>query len=234
MPNQRELSEGMAASVDEHVIVERIVTAVMEQRLPPGTKLSEAALCESFGVGRMRVRRGLLLLASQDIVVLQSNRGAFIASPTPREARDVFEARKAIEPDVVRLAIERAGRIDIAELSQHLRLEREAREENVRRHAIRLSGEFHVRLAAITGNAVLTRMTKSLVTRSSLIIGLFGSSGVSSCPEDEHEKILEAVQEKDTPLAVSLARDHLSHIEAALNLGTSANDQIDIRAVLKE
>lgn len=57
-------------------IVERIFAAVVEQRLPPGTKLSESALCEAFGVGRMRIRRSLLLLSSREVVELLPNRGA--------------------------------------------------------------------------------------------------------------------------------------------------------------
>ena len=85
------------ADVSEHVIVDRIYSAVIEQQLRPGAKLSELSLCEAFGVGRMRVRRALLLLASRDIVDLQSNRGAYIATPTLLQARQVFEARRAIE-----------------------------------------------------------------------------------------------------------------------------------------
>ena len=71
---------------DENFIVERIYKAVMEQRLAPNTKLSEARLCETFGVGRMRVRRALLLLSSQGIIELQSNRGAYVACPDKSEA----------------------------------------------------------------------------------------------------------------------------------------------------
>ncbi len=220
-------------TIDEQAIVDRIVAAVMEQRLPPGTKLSEATLCETFGVSRMRVRRALLLLANQDIVELLSNRGAFIASPTRQEARDVFEARKAIEPDVVRLAVERADAADIAGLEGHLRLEAEAHGERNRRNAIRLSGEFHVLLASTTGNAVLARMTRALVTRTSLIIGLFGASGVSDCPEAEHAEILDAIKRKDAETAIALARDHLSHIEASLDLTTGESGQINIRSILR-
>ena len=71
-----------AAEIGEEDIVEHIFEAIIEQRLPPGTKLSESALCDAFGVGRMRIRRALLLLASRQIVELHANRGAFVASPT--------------------------------------------------------------------------------------------------------------------------------------------------------
>src|SRR5690242_6313196 len=94
---------GDSASEDE--IVRRIHAAVIEQRLLPGTKLSEAALCEAFGAGRARVRRSLLVLANREIVELHANRGAFVAQPTAKQARDVFDARRAIEPRIVHRAI---------------------------------------------------------------------------------------------------------------------------------
>ena len=79
-PHDRRWRDG--SSVGEDEIVRRIHDAVIEQRLPPGTKLSEAALCEAFGVGRARVRRSLVVLAGREIVELHANRGAFVARPT--------------------------------------------------------------------------------------------------------------------------------------------------------
>ncbi|MGL4559417.1 MAG: GntR family transcriptional regulator, partial [Afipia sp.] len=109
--------------VAEEAIVEHIFEAIIEQRLPPGTKLSESALCEAFGVGRMRVRRSLLLLASREVVELRANRGAFVASPTAEQAAEIFEARLILEPDIARLAVERATDDDIVLLSRHLEAE---------------------------------------------------------------------------------------------------------------
>ena len=96
--------EAPIGDVVEEGIVERIFAAVVEQRLPAGTKLSESALCEAFGVGRMHIRRSLLLLSSRGIVDLQPNRGAYVASPTAHQAREVFEARLTLEPTIARLA----------------------------------------------------------------------------------------------------------------------------------
>ena len=126
--------------LDEEEIVGRIFEAIIDQRLPPGTKLSEAALCEAFGVGRMRIRQSLLLLASREVVDLLPNRGAFVASPSAEQAREVFETRLMIEPNVARLAVERASEDDLTTLGQHLRLEHQAHHSSKRRDAIRLSG----------------------------------------------------------------------------------------------
>ena len=103
---------------DESFIVERIYKAVMEQRLAPNTKLNEARLCETFNVGRMRVRRALLLLSSQGIIKLHSNRGAYIACPNKSEASDVFAARMLIEPPLVRQLAQKSGDVDLTILTE--------------------------------------------------------------------------------------------------------------------
>ena len=214
--------------IDEEDIVERIFDAVVEQRLPPGTKLSESALCEAFGVGRMRIRRSLLLLASREVVELHANRGAFVASPTAEQAREVFEARIALEPNIARLAVQRATDEDIAMLVRHLEMEHLAHNERHRHDAIRLSGQFHTMLAQVAGNAILIRTMKELVTRTSLIIGIFGAPGVSNCRDDEHTAIVDAFHARDADKAARTMATHLRHIETHLKLGSKTTDVVDL------
>jgi DNA-binding GntR family transcriptional regulator len=222
---------GRALSVEEIAeedIVERIFEAVVEQRLPAGTKLSESALCEAFGVGRMRVRRSLLLLASREVVELQANRGAFVASPTAKQAREVFEARLTLEPTITRLAVERASDVDVANLEAHLGKEHDAHHDDRRHEAIRLSGLFHVMLAQIAGNSVMLRMMKELVTRTSLIIGIFGAPGVINCRDDDHERILRSFKARDSLAAADLMAEHLRQIEASLDLASKSSGAVDL------
>lgn len=226
-----ETSEPKSGS-DETIIVERIYKAVMEQRLAPNTKLSEARLCETFGVGRMRVRRALLLLSSQGIIELQSNRGAYVACPDKSEANDVFAARMLIEPPLVRQLAQNTGEIDLGILTEHIALEDAAREKKERTEIIRLSGEFHTKLAQATGNKFIFRMMRELVTRTSLIVGLFGSSENASCPDDEHSNILKAIQSQDPELAEHLLISHLDHIQSGLDMDARHAPQDDLAAIL--
>jgi DNA-binding GntR family transcriptional regulator len=217
------------ASEDE--IVRRIHDAVIEQRLPPGTKLSESALCEAFGTGRARVRRSLLVLAGREIVELLANRGAFVARPTPEQARDIFDARRAIEPGIVRRAAARAQPGDVHRLREHLEAEQDAHGNRDRRHAIRLSGHFHVLLAEIAGNRVLQRMVGELVTRTSLIIGLFGAPGTDNCRSEEHSRILDAITTHDEATGARLMLEHLTHIEAGLDVSGNEERSVDLLAI---
>ncbi|MCP4383327.1 MAG: GntR family transcriptional regulator [Hyphomicrobiales bacterium] len=217
---------------DEQMIVDRVYSAVMERRLAPRTKLSEATLCETFGVGRMRVRRSLLLLASQGIVDLHSNRGAYIACPSALEAGEVFETRLMIETGLVRAMARGVSNDVIQSLRRHLEHEDLARKQRERTAIIRLSGEFHIELAKGHGNAVLTRLIRELVTRTSLIVGLFGVNRESTCPEEEHSQIVEAIAAGDGDRAEAVVRHHLSHIQNGLDLTSVAKDQPDLARIL--
>lgn len=213
----QQIHDAESSLSDERKIVDRIYGAVMEQTLAPMTKLSESTICESFGVGRMKARRALLLLASQGIVELRSNRGAFVASPTKSDADEVFEARIHIEPSLTAQVAERIDANGLKALTDHIVREKAARHADNRQEVIRLSGEFHVLVATVSGNGFLTRTLRELVTRTSLIVAMFGSGKSSCCRDDEHEGILEAIRERDAILASHLAREHLEHIRRDLD-----------------
>jgi DNA-binding GntR family transcriptional regulator len=212
-------------------VAERIVAAVMEQKLPPGAKLPEGPLCEAFDCSRTQIRRVLIVLAERGVVTLQMNRGAFIKSPNAAEARDVFEARRAIERSIVLSAAARADRPALKELHANVVAQAAAEARGDRAQAIRLSGEFHIRLAEVAGNSVLTKLLEGLVARTSLIIGLYGSHSVRTCAEAEHAALAGALADRDGALAANLMEDHLSHIEHALDIRENQERRVDIRRV---
>ena len=215
----------------EDWIVDQVFDAIIERQLPPGYKLSEAALGKTFGVGRMHIRRSLLLLGDRGVVDLHTNRGAFVASPSIEEARAVFEARGEVEPNITRLAVQRASAEDIKILQQHVAAEHKAHSAGNRREAIRLSGQFHLRLAQIANNDILIKLVRELITRSSLIVGIYGSSGVSDCRDHDHEALLKAFIEKDRAGAADLMKRHLSSIEENLNFLPGEENEVNLEEV---
>ena len=94
-------------------VVDALALAIHEHRLAPATKLGEDEIGEIYNVSRTVVRAALQSLAHIQLVEIQRNKGAFVASPTPREAREVFEARALLEPRTARSAASRATPSDI-------------------------------------------------------------------------------------------------------------------------
>lgn len=195
--------------------------AIVDRRLAPGTKLSEAEVGTLFDVSRTVVRDALQMLAFEGLVRTERNKGAFVSNPSPDEARQVFASRRLIEPGIVAAAAERLTPEDIAAFRDHLREEERHKAErgaSARRAEIKASGDFHLLLARFAGNAILEKFMDELVARSSLVIALYGRTGVSSCGHDDHADILDALERGDVEAATACMLHHIAHIEADLDL----------------
>lgn len=204
------------ATGDEAVYAE-LYDAILEQRLAPGTKLPEDGLGEIFGVSRTVVRKALFRLAHEELIRFRPNRGAIVASPTVEEAAQVFEARRVVEAAIVRKVFGALTPEALRGLKALVAEERAAHERGDRAGWIRLSGEFHLRLAAIAGNRVLADYLKALVSRTSLIISLYERPGNSACSFDEHANFLIALEANDLKRALTLMERHLESCESKLN-----------------
>ncbi|WP_083686212.1 GntR family transcriptional regulator [Rhodoferax koreense] len=206
----------VALSVDQ--IHERILTAILEHRLPPGTQLVEHRLAELFEVSRTKIREAIGRLVHDRIATNFPNRGAFITSPTPEEAREVFATRRLIEPELARLAARQATARQIATLRSHVAREARARAGSNPYALMPLTGEFHLLIAEIAGNGFLARTLRELESLTCLSIILYDAPGSESCPQDEHERLLAAIEARDTEGAAALMLHHLAHIERGLKL----------------
>ena len=218
------------STVDE--IYERIYVAILEHRLHPGTKLGEERLADIFGISRARVREVLARLAHEQIVELYPQRGAYVAKPSIEQARDVFEARRLIEPAVLRRLIDTLTAEKVARLRQHQELEEDARRRDDKRAVIRLSGEFHTLAAELAGNSALARSMRELCMLTCLTIFLYDAPTATSCRHDEHGLIIEAVARRDRARAEKLMLAHLDHIESSLKLDNQASE-VDLEAIFR-
>lgn len=213
-------------------IYDRIFDAIQDHSLPPGTRLVEEGLCESFGASRARVRKILSQLAFAHVVTIEHNRGAAVSKPSIDEARQVFAARRVIESAIIRELTGRLKPKERAFLVEHIEREAQAARQSDRAEVIRLSGQFHLEIARINGNQVLERFLKELVTRESLVIAAYERPGQSSCSYHEHQTMLDAIAGDDPELSVRLALEHLGNIQDRLDLGRDRDAPIDVSAIL--
>jgi DNA-binding GntR family transcriptional regulator len=217
-------------------IYERIYEAVVEHRLLPGTKLSEERVAELFAVSRTQVRGVLQRLAVEQLVTLIPNRGAFVTTPSVDEAHDVLEVRRTLEPAVVVRLIDRiaSGKASTAikQLRMLVKREQQAHDNDDRRAAVRLSGEFHVQLAHLSGSSIMARMMRELTPLTCLAILTFEAPTVAACPNDEHSRLVDAIEAGQKKVAVALMTDHLHHIEKSLNFHAEEEPEIDLAQAL--
>lgn len=202
----------------ESWIYDQVFGAILEQRLLPETKLTEKDLCEVFGVSRTIIRKVLLRLSLDKVVELRPNRGAVIAAPKVDEVREIFEARRLLEDGIVREACRKCRAADADLLRDVAKREHDCVHAGDNCGAIRLSGEFHVRLAAIAGNRPLGELLRQLVAQTSLAIARYIPPGRGMCADDDHDRLIRAIEAGNVGESCAIMRDHLLECERRLNL----------------
>jgi len=223
-----ELASGLTP---EARICHKIHVAIAEHRLLPGARLVEDQLAEIFGVSRMRIRSVLHSLARDKVVTLQRNRGAVVAQPTVREAREVFAARRLIEvalaPEIVRCADDRA----LKRLRAHITKEKQGERSHDRAAELKASHDFHTLLAEVVDNHVITAFLRELMARSALITAIYERPDVSSCSHLAHARLIRYIEKRDAEGLAGAMLQHLQQIEGDLVLFERESPVTDLRSV---
>jgi DNA-binding GntR family transcriptional regulator len=202
--------------IDE--IYRRMLTAIVENRLRPGMQLVEERLASIFGVSRTKIREATSRLVHEGVAINLPNRGAFVATPTAAQARQLLAARRLIEPEVARLLARNASRKQVAALRSHVKREVAARAGADPHAIVPLSGEFHLLMADMAGNMYFARMLRELEVLTCLVIILYDSPNSEGCQYDDHVHIVDAIEARDPEKAAALMLHHIDNIEASLDL----------------
>ena len=216
---------------DESEIYQQIHAAIAGQRLSPGVRLVEDQLAELFGVNRMRIRSVLRTLAHDKVVTLHRNRGAVVAYPTVREAKDVFAARRLLEvalaPELIRVADEKA----LTRLRAHVREEQRCESSNDRARELHASHGFHTLLAELVGNRVIIAFLRELMARSSLITAAYERPDVTTCSHKVHAQLIKLIAKRDSAGLAAAMLQHLQQIEGDLVLVERAEIVTDLHSI---
>lgn len=210
------------------LMVSEILESVASGSLRPGDRLgSELDLIRHFGLSRAVVREALRILEREEIVHIKPgpNGGVFCKSPgTLPLARsidayglfhqfrpdDLAEARLELEVVAVRLAAERATRLDLEELERHERRWVDAVERADLDGAARANAAFHLALARVAHNPVITFFMDALehvLFESALELGY--PQRRAGYVAMSHRELLEPVKRRDATGAGEAMRHHL-------------------------
>lgn len=208
----------MDSSTATRSIVDALTKAIVEHRLHPGTKLAEQKLADHFGVSRTLIRQALFQLVQKRLIRMEPARGAFVATPSSDEARQVFAVRRMLEAEMTRSFVRNVTSAQIKALKDHVTEEKAAVSRGDVAGRTDLLGDFHVRMAELMGNDVLAQILGELISRCALITLMYQSSNAAEHSAEEHAEILKAIADKDEDLAVKLMDEHLRNVEEGLAL----------------
>jgi DNA-binding GntR family transcriptional regulator len=163
---------------------------------------------------------------------VRPKKGWYIIEPDEEEVRDTFAARRLLETALIREFTVVATPAQIRLLRDHLRRQREAIDGNDVALRTHLLTDFHVRIAELLGNAVVTRMIRDLTLRTNLISMLYQTGQEASHSCAEHAEVIRAVNGRDADAAARLMASHLQSVENGLRDRRSADPVHRLREAL--
>jgi len=183
---------------------------IRQQRLVPGSVLSEVALSEELGVSRGPIREAMGRLASEGLVTIRPRRGAVVRSLTAEELVDAYQVREALESMAVRLAVPRLTRSDFEDLERFVdQMDARAGDSDLTPF-FEANIAFHNLFCELSGNRKLHQVHNTLMGE----IGGFQDRTLSlrgnpSRSVTEHRRILSAARKGDVEKAAELAAAHV-------------------------
>lgn len=204
-PAQRTLSDYVADQLRQAILAEQFL---------PAQRLVEQEIAESMQTSRGPVRDALKILENEGLVVRQSHRGAFVAELNPEDFIEIYTLREALETLALRFAIKRATLKEIEQLEELVAsMSQMAQQDYNQVDATDLDLEFHHTLCVISGHKRVISAWESLSGQTRIVVLKHRLSN----PEDLrvrsvvwHERIVEALRERNAEKAVSEMHIHMA------------------------
>ncbi|MGE0241955.1 MAG: GntR family transcriptional regulator, partial [Parvibaculaceae bacterium] len=168
------------------------------------------------------------------VVDLHPNRGAFVAKPSVRRARETFDARIILESGIFRRVAGCVQAKDLKLLREVIELEERALDSGDRNALIRYTGEFHITLCNVLGNEELNRMLRELVSRTSVALAVFPPSGFVSADSKHHRKIVACLEKRDGEGAVETLVTTLKEVQRSLDFEFATKKKDELREIVSQ
>lgn len=208
-----------------------IYTAIVEHRLAPNTKLPEDALADTFNVSRTIIRKALQSLVHEGLVTSTPKKGARVAYPSVKEGKDVFAARRIVEAGALPTIIRKITPNQLERLQALDARQVKAEKANDSKKVVRLAADFHLYLMEISGNLSLCEYLRKLISHSSLLENIYGSSNKTFGDCDGHSELITLIANKEVQQSVEWMEEHLTHIESHLDFSDPDKTTPDFKAV---
>ncbi len=188
----------------------RLRLAIVECRLVPGHRLTEASVAKELQVGETPAREALRQLVLEGLVRVTPRHGYTVAPITLRDVHELFELRLMIEPATSAMAARHSQAENQARLYKLSQVGySDGSQESVRRF-LRANTELHLCIAHLAGNQRIAKLLSQLLSESERLIN-FGmlSHPQSAQTVDEHKRLLEALQRRDSESARQTMEEHI-------------------------
>ncbi len=228
------LTAPVQASSLVDVIAERIEEGIFSGALAPGSKISEQALAETFGVSRGPLREAISRLEGRKLIVRVPNLGPRVASFSGEDLLNVLVIRESLEGLAARLACLAITDAELAALrrllSEHSRQKGILEGTGYYQESKDFDFHFHI-IQASRNERLISILCDDLYDLLRLYRYKFSQApGRAKDAFWEHNQILTALESRNPDLAEAVMKKHLAtarkHIELSVRKSDSQSPMV--------
>jgi DNA-binding GntR family transcriptional regulator len=189
-------------------VYDRLRDAIWEGRIARGERVREEEIARTLGVSRTPVREALQRLQRRGLLVTGVGRGLVVAELSKREVIELYAMREILEGSAARFAAQHATRPEIDML---YRLQRDlAAAPDDALMLVKLNRRFHQAIYDAAHNQYLTQTLDTLHDSMALLHSTtFRAPNRRRESDDEHRRIVAAIERHDADEAEAIAREHI-------------------------
>jgi DNA-binding GntR family transcriptional regulator len=200
-----------------------IKTNIINYNYPPGYNLNLGQLSELLGVSPTPIKDALFRLAGEGLVEIAPRKGTYVKDVTLEDIHEILKVRVILETAAVEAIT--AG-LTAEQLSMFTGLYEQmisvrVGENDVASYKAYMEhdSEFHLLFFQILGNQRLLNIYRNLNAHIQIVrFRLLDRRGKNVTTDQEHERILEALRERDPGKAKEAVRQHLLSLDRALTI----------------
>ena len=189
---------------------------IINGQLTPGTRLTEETITEALGYSRNTIRESFALLAAERLVVRETNRGVFVATPSRNDIQDLYAVRRLLEPAAAEHGTAYGPElveqiVDVA--AQGRRAHADGDPDGVRQ----ANQVFHRLIGALAGSRRVSDLMEGVLAEMRLVFRVVATDGDFHAHFlERNEHIAELLAAGERSRASEQLRDYLDDAESRL------------------
>lgn len=178
--------------------------------LIPGQKLVYSDLAKRLNISVTPVIQALNRLEASKLVRYVPNRGYFVDAITETEARNLYQAREALEVFSIPAVMENLDPKSLDDINATFKKYREATHAENRRELVLLDCKFHLKICEFSKNEVIQRLLGEVLEQMALKYRAeyLGDDRINAVIK-EHRALLSAFRKKDIEKVIQITRNHI-------------------------
>lgn len=194
---------------------EIIKESILTGQLRPGDTLPEERYAKNLGISRTPFRDTLSRLAAEGLIIQKSSAPAVVAEFTREVSKEYMELRHVLEVYNLEKVLPKITDDILNELKENLIYQDSAIQNNHYSDFMKYDKEFHSIFIHLNDNSELQKIVNKYNNDISRAFLILSKTVPESAKEalDEHNEIIEAIEDKNFIVAKNKMIIHLSNVE---------------------